>query len=141
MKSLNKFTLVASCGINCGICIGYLREKNKCPGCRAIDSTQPITRINCRIKNCQIYQTTKAKFCFECERYPCKLLKHLDKRYRTKYNMSEIENLEQIKKYGIKKFLVNEKLKWTCKSCGGTICVHRGYCHSCGQQKQVSEIT
>ncbi len=133
MKSLNKYSLVAPCGINCSICMGYLREKNKCPGCRAIDSAQPITRINCRIKTCLNFRRGNAKFCFDCKDYPCKLLKHLDKRYRTKYNMSEIENLEQIKNYGIREFLKNEKLKWTCKSCGGTICVHRGYCFNCGK--------
>jgi len=28
MESLNKFSLVAPCGMNCGICMAYLREKN-----------------------------------------------------------------------------------------------------------------
>jgi len=26
---------IAACGINCGTCRAYLRERNKCRGCRA----------------------------------------------------------------------------------------------------------
>ena len=28
--------LIACCGMNCNLCIGFLREKNKCPGCKLI---------------------------------------------------------------------------------------------------------
>jgi hypothetical protein len=62
-------------------------------------------------------------------------MKHLDKRYRTNYNMSMIENLENIKEFGIRTFLRAEKKKWTCSECGGTICVHKGFCYSCGKKK------
>lgn len=47
--------------------------------------------------------------------------------------MSMIENLEYIKNFGIEKFLENEDVRWTCSECGGTICVHKGYCYSCGK--------
>ncbi len=33
----------------------------------------------------------KLRFCFECESYPCKRLKALDKRYRTKYHEHDRE--------------------------------------------------
>jgi tetratricopeptide (TPR) repeat protein len=129
-------SLIAQCGMNCGICMAYLRDKNKCPGCRGDDFHKAVTVIKCKIKNCIIYQTSEAKFCFECEQFPCDNLKHLDKRYRTKYNMSMVENLENIKNFGIRTFLGTEKKKWTCSECGGTICVHKGYCYSCGKKKQ-----
>ena len=29
--------LIAPCGMDCGLCMGYLREKNTCGGCRAGD--------------------------------------------------------------------------------------------------------
>ncbi len=29
--------LIAACGMNCGLCIGYLRDKNSCGGCFKID--------------------------------------------------------------------------------------------------------
>ncbi len=30
-------SLIAPCGMNCGICLAYLRTKNVCPGCRVND--------------------------------------------------------------------------------------------------------
>jgi hypothetical protein len=132
---LNKFSLVAPCGMNCGICTAYVRDKNKCPGCRGTDANKPVTRVRCKIKNCKIFRNGRAKFCFECGIFPCDNLKHLDTRYRTKYDMSMIENLENIKSIGIKKFIKSEEVRWTCSQCGGTICVHKGYCIDCGKKK------
>lgn len=133
-----KLSLIAPCGMNCGICYAYLREKNSCPGCRKFNADKPISVASCKIRNCELVQEGKVKYCFECDNFPCKRLKALDKRYRTKYNMSEIENLEFIKKNGIRKFVRNEKIRWTCLECGGTICVHKGYCYTCG--KKIKEI-
>lgn len=135
MESLNKFSLVAPCGMNCGICMAYLREKNKCPGCRGTDTYKAITRVRCKIKNCTIFRDGKAKFCYECRNFPCDNLKYLDKRYQTKYSMSMIENLETIKNFGVRKFLKSENIKWACTKCGGVICVHKGYCNDCGKKK------
>jgi hypothetical protein len=132
-----KSSLIAPCGMNCGICMAYLREKKKCPGCRVFDKDEPVSIARCRIKNCENFKKTKSRFCFECEEFPCKNIKHLDKRYRTKYNMSMIENLDNIKKFGIREFVKNEKIRWACSQCGGTICVHRGYCYNCGKQKNI----
>ena len=135
MESLNKTSLIAPCGMNCGICMAYLREKNQCPGCRAADTNKAVTVVGCKIKKCEVIQKSKAKFCFGCDNFPCKNLKHLDKRYRTKYSMSMIENLGNIKDFGIRKFLENEDVRWSCSQCGGTICVHKGYCIDCGKKK------
>ena len=41
--------------------------------------------------------------------------------------MSMIENLENIRVLGIRKFVNNEKVRWACSECGGTICVHKRY--------------
>ncbi len=120
--------------MNCGICMAYLREKNKCLGCRGVDTNKPVTRVRCKIKNCEVFKKEKSKFCFECRIFPCENLERLDNRYRTKYHMSMIENLENIKNFGINKFLKNEDVRWTCSECGGTICVHKGYCYSCGKE-------
>jgi hypothetical protein len=135
MTSLNKTSLIAPCGMNCSICMAYLREKNKCPGCQGADTHKPVTRARCKIKNCEVFQKGKARFCFKCEKFPCDILSHLDKRYRTKYNMSMIKNLENIKNLGIRKFIANEKTRWACSECGGPICVPKGYCYSCGKKE------
>ena len=130
-RSLNIFSLIAPCGMNCGICLAYLRETSKCPGCRGTDLNKPKTRAQCKIKKCQTLNNPRSKFCFACGTFPCDRLKHLDKRYRTKYQMSMIENLERIKKLGIKKFVAEEKSRWACSECGGVVCVHKGYCLAC----------
>jgi len=129
-----KSSLIAPCGMNCGICMAYLREKKKCPGCRAADTNKTITVIRCKIKNCPELNKNNLKICVKCKKFPCERIKHLDKRYRTKYNMSMIENLENIKKLGVREFIKNEKIRWACSQCGGTICVHRGYCYTCGKK-------
>jgi hypothetical protein len=129
-----KRSLLAPCGINCRVCIAYLREKNTCPGCRINTINKPVTRNRCRIKNCNELHKNNLKFCFECRTFPCERMKHMDKRYRTKYHMSTIENLENMKKIGVSEFIKNEKIRWTCSQCGGIICVHRGYCYTCGKK-------
>jgi len=136
MASVSKISLIAPCGMNCGICMAYLRGKNKCPGCRATGVDNPITRRWCKIKTCESLQGAKTRYCLQCESFPCARLKHLDKRYRTKYGMSMIANLENIKAGGIRKFVANEKVRWACPECGGTICVHRQYCYHCGKSNQ-----
>lgn len=52
MASLRKIALIAPCGMDCAVCIAYVRNTNKCPGCRGDDSGKPVTRVECRIKNC-----------------------------------------------------------------------------------------
>jgi hypothetical protein len=123
---------IARCGMNCSICLAYLRESNKCPGCGDRSTYKAPTRVRCVIKNCEVIGTNGSGFCYECAGYPCKRLKQLDKRYRTKYAMSMIANLESIRDLGLKAFVQNESERWHCPTCGGTICVHRGRCLNCG---------
>jgi len=80
---------------------------------------------------CELLAKGSVRFCFECEIFPCKRLEALDKRYRTKYHMSMIENLNYIKEFGIEEFLKKEHDKWHCKVCGATICCHNGLCLNC----------
>ncbi|WP_319580763.1 hypothetical protein [uncultured Methanospirillum sp.] len=62
---------------------------------------------------------------------PCKKLKHLDTRYRTRYAMSMIDNLNEIKEKGIDSFLASQTAKYTCPTCNGLICVHKARCLTC----------
>jgi hypothetical protein len=124
-------TLIAPCGINCGTCMAYLRIKNKCFGCRVDFDSKRKTCNECRIKNCDKLAETSTKFCYECEIFPCERIKHIDKRYRTKYRTSLIQNLITIKDTGIDNFLELEVKKWTCPNCGSTLSVHRDKCLFC----------
>ena len=101
-----KTKLIAPCGMNCNLCSGYLREKDRCLGCADAEKKYCI---NCIIRNCK----KNLRFCSDkCDTYPCKRLKNLDKRYKTRYKMSMIENLEYIRENGIRKFVKNEKKRW-----------------------------
>lgn len=71
------------------------------------------------------------EFCYQCQEFPCNRLEKLDNRYRKKYHMSMVENLEEIRDSGLEQFMEKEKERWTCTDCGGTISVHTGYCHDC----------
>ena len=133
-------SLIAPCGMNCGICLGYLRQKNHCSGCRTDAHTDDKARLNCIIKNCENIKLSSSGFCYECAKYPCRRLKQLDKRYRTRYTMSMLENLENIKKNGLENFERSESERWRCSACGGTICVHRARCFNCGAERPGSPV-
>lgn len=62
-------------------------------------------------------------------------MKNLDKRYRTRYGVSVIENLETIRDRGVRRFIRSEKERRACPSCGGLICMHRKECPSCGRER------
>lgn len=135
MQFPDNVSIIAPCGMNCGICRAYLRDKNKCPGCRGDDDRKQKSCLNCRIKNCEELKNNDFTYCSSCSLFPCDRIRHLDKRYRTKYNMSMIENLDTINKLGIRKFVENEKMRWACSECGGTICVHTGDCYTCSKKR------
>lgn len=113
------YKLIAPCGMNCGIYRAHLRLTNPCPGCNYPDKNKPKTRRECKLRLCD---KRKGKFCFSCTEFPCDLLKRLDNRYRTKYGMSEIQNMEYIRDNGIKKFIEAENKKWVFGK--GILCVH-----------------
>lgn len=131
-----KEELIAPCGMNCLLCIAFqFKEKdiNKrgfhkkyCHGCIPRGENCTYMKVSC-----ELLGKGSVRFCYECESYPCKRLETLDKRYRTKYHMSMIENLNCIKEFGMEEFLKKEADKWRCKECGETICCHNGLCLNC----------
>ena len=136
-KYLNRSTsiptrLIAPCGMNCRLCRAYSREKNTCPGCRGDVSLNPGYRVTCKMKTCDEVDHGKFKYCFACDKYPCRRLRQLDKRYRSKYGMSMIENLDEIQRLGVRQFVRNQKERWTCPECGQLLSVHKPQCLFCG---------
>ena len=127
--------LIAPCGMNCGVCIGHLREKKPCAGYNFIGEHKPKHCENCVITNCEHLPTATPVFCFNCEKYPCRRLKQLDQRYRKNYGMSMLDNLENIKLYGLDAFIEMESRQWSCSHCGAKLSVHRAQCLSCGAER------
>jgi hypothetical protein len=91
----------------------------------------PNSCQRCIIRNCEIIKNNESGFCFDCSKYPCRRLKDLDKRYRTKYNMSMLENLQTIRGSGLDFLIKIEIERWKCPECGSVICVHRKACPKC----------
>lgn len=112
-------SLIAPCGMNCGVCRAHLRSRNSCPGCKYIRQDQVKTLVQCRLRLCN---KRKGKFCFSCEDFPCEKLRQMDTRYRNKYGMSEIDNLIYIRDNGIREFLARERDRWCSDQ--GIFCVH-----------------
>lgn len=131
-----KEELIAPCGMNCSLCVSYQfyrgdlnREgfqKTYCPGC--IPRGKNCTHMG---HKCRLVGEGQVRFCFSCGKYPCKALKQLDKRYRDRYHMSMIDNLNLIRDEGIETFLQNQKALWICPHCGELRCTHNGLCLFC----------
>lgn len=135
MKRLTKQD-IAPCGMNCGVCMAFLRKKNTCSGCRVKSLDKPNYCVNCVVVNCQYLAKTKSGFCYECEKFPCRRIKQLDKRYSTKYGMSMIDNLVFIENNGIREFLKWQTKKYKCPKCGTRISTHRWECPECREPRK-----
>ena len=90
--------LIAPCGMNCVLCVSYLAMKNDlkkkgfrkkyCAGCLPRGKNCVFMK-----EHCDLVGKGLVRFCYECQNFPCRRLKALNKRYQTKYHMSMIENL------------------------------------------------
>jgi hypothetical protein len=123
-------TSIAPCGVNCDLCLGFQREQNKCVGCNH-SGNKPYHCTVCSIKTCQYKNGKENELCCTCVKYPCRRIKDLNKRYKSKYGESILENFESITRVGIDAFIINEKSKWKCPTCGNVLCVHRDKCLIC----------
>lgn len=117
--------LVAPCGMNCALCQAYQGKGLAYHGCGHGGERKACQ--NCSIQKCE----NKKIFCFECTQYPCKRLKALDKRYRTKYHMSMLENLALIQANGLDEFVRQQNERYRCSSCGKLRTVHQDSCLYC----------
>lgn len=132
----NKEELVAPCGMNCAICSRYLAyvnnlNKSQCAGCHASNYMCSYLFGKCTGINSALEGEATAKFCFECDQYPCREINRMDKRYRNNYKMSVIENLEAIKKNGIMQFIDDQYKAYNCPKCGELISIHNKKCFKC----------
>lgn len=128
--------LVAPCGMFCGVCSSYLScvndlKRSKCAGCRTTDKQCDYLFEKCSGINHGIKGTSDAPFCYECEQFPCKEIKRMDKRYRENYGISVISNLEAIRDKGLSQFIADQKEEHQCSSCKEMKSVHNGRCFRC----------
>ncbi len=137
-----KEELIAPCGMNCSVCMSFLArqvdlnkkgfKRSYCKGC--LPRGENCLHMG---DSCELLGKGLVRFCYDCHDFPCKRLKSLDKRYRTKYHLSMIENLKTIKEEGIDYFLKKEETKWLCPDCSHSICCHNGLCLNCQVDKLI----
>lgn len=129
--------LLAPCGMNCNRCSSYLaythaipRARGKITHCRGCG---PQGKTCAYLKKwCRFLAEGEVHFCFECPDFPCNRLEHLDRRYRTRYHESLIENLRHIQKEGIASFVRKQEQKFSCPKChNDVICIHNSNCYTC----------
>ena len=135
--------LIAPCGMNCTVCSKYLAylnnlERSQCPGCRP--RNQACTYLFEKCSGINQGPTGQARFCFECDQYPCKGIDRMDKRYRESYGMSVKGNLEMIRESGLDTLIEIQYHQHRCDRCGGLISVHNRKCFKCDTVTRLVEI-
>ncbi|MFA5364119.1 MAG: DUF3795 domain-containing protein [Candidatus Bathyarchaeia archaeon] len=125
--------IVSRCGVNCGLCVGFLgynmdgtKRESKCGGCRTLETACGFVKNQCK----KLADKDEIAYCYECSDFPCENMRKADEYYSKKYDASLIENLTYIKN-GLEAFTKREKEKWKCPTCGGVICIHTRRCYSC----------
>jgi hypothetical protein len=90
---------VPACGVFCGGCPTYIRDKKPCPGAE--------TNIE-RCEKCTIFhpccEERKISHCHQCSDFPCAKFKRFTKSW-LKYGQNFIDNQKMIKELGIDQFL------------------------------------
>lgn len=107
MEEPKKYTgRVPACGVFCGKCPLFIREKNPCLG----------AGVNIkRCLNCQTFHQCCVKqgvtHCYQCKTFPCQKFKEFSRGWN-QYGQNFIENQQLLKKYGEVIFLekCNEEL-------------------------------
>lgn len=125
-------SMFAPCGMNCKVCYQHCYHKKPCAGCLESDEGKPEHCRRCRIKEC--VASKNLSYCFACPEFPCKQIKQLEKSYNKRYQASLIENSVFVQKYGLERFMEQQKERYTCSRCGGIISIHDRECSECQQK-------
>ncbi len=122
--------------MNCAICSNYLAcinnfKMSQCAGCRTTNKKCSYLFEKCTGINHTLNGNANARFCFECDQYPCKEINRMDRRYRESYGISTKENLEYIKRKGLREFVAQQYNQHKCLKCGELVSIHNKKCFKC----------
>ena len=103
LKSYNG--TVPPCGVFCGGCPTYLKEKKPCPGAEVSQ--------RCESKGCRYFiccAEKKVDFCHQCDQYPCRRFRIFARNWQ-RYGQDFLENQMLLREKGTEGFLQywNEK--------------------------------
>ena len=136
----------APCGIYCGACFVLMARKRdnlkeiarmwKCKPEQLICYGCKSGQVSESCKPCTIRPCAEAKghdFCFECEEFPCKLTSTFPEHKKVKPHLALIfKDLEIIKEKGLKVWLDEQAVRWSCKECGTSFSWYEEMCPNCG---------
>jgi hypothetical protein len=120
MSVNERLSLVAPCGIDCGLCQlhtcaddpqllermvsrGIPREKLPCAGCRGVQGNCPVIGGTCASYTCVTEK--KVEFCFECGDFPCSKLNPAADRADVLPHNVKMFNLCTIQRVGVDGFV------------------------------------
>ena len=129
--------MLAPCGMHCTVCYVHLamrKSGKRCQGCLNIDEGKPEHCRRCKIKTCA--QSKGHTRCLECEDFPCKLVKNLERSYNKRYDESLVANSQCALEQGVERFLEMDRIKRTCP-CGGAISMHDKECSECKKDYKI----
>lgn len=121
--------MFAPCGMNCIVCYRHCDHKKPCAGCLKSDLGKPGHCRKCKIKDCA--HEKGLAYCYACDIYPCRLIKNLERSYKTRYRASLMANSAAVRENGLVAFMEQQKAQYTCPDCGGVISIHDAVCSEC----------
>ena len=123
----------APCGIFCGGCPSYGKS---CLGCGSEDHSQKRkSKWKCNIRKC-CFEDKDLDFCIDCSDFPCQLLeKKLKNSHpgetRFKYRHEIYDNLRGIKEIGVENWLKEQRNRFRCPKCNGSVMWYVYKCKEC----------
>ena len=101
----NSEKFIPPCGIYCGTCPNFTRERNKCKGYASA----------CKARKCKsIYiccvEKKGLEFCHQCKIFPCSRFKKFAATW-LKYKQDLLKNQEEIKQFEKSKFIEKQNTK------------------------------
>jgi predicted RNA-binding Zn-ribbon protein involved in translation (DUF1610 family) len=137
--------LLSPCGLYCGVCgiyyasihndtalkeklaraYGETPDKIACGGCRSNNVYWYCTV--CSIKKCTIEKGFEG--CYQCEEFPCTMVENFPVPEGKKHILRAVPRWRTL---GTERWVAEEKILFSCKSCGAEIFRGAKKCRKCG---------
>ena len=139
---------VGLCGIYCAACPLYrvgidqdikkaqqffstrgrkVSDSDVCYGC-ASDVVVGFCK-DCEVREC-VLRKLGVNYCFECPDAPCSKLLELQERASDLFDL--LGNINRLKEVGVKAWLAEREVEWSCHNCGASIDWYARICPECG---------
>jgi predicted RNA-binding Zn-ribbon protein involved in translation (DUF1610 family) len=141
---LMDYCLDAPCGLYCGACGTVLADRKGtvaelaeewrmeaghlvCHGCRS--DTVAVFCRDCRFRACAA--SREIDHCSECGEFPCGDLVRF-RNDEAPHHSVVLVNLRRIREVGVEAWLEEQRLRWSCPSCGEACYWYDERCRTCG---------